>query len=93
MRPASLTSKFHKQLTADAARKHIKVNKVKATATTIDPNRLKAEREKAEEERIRSRETLQRRQVCAASEPNSRQSKASDDYAILSICFGRDIHQ
>lgn len=64
LRPASLSSKFHRQLTEEAARRHVKVNKVKATATVMDPNKLKAEREKAEEERIRSRETLQRRQVC-----------------------------
>lgn len=71
LRPASLTSKFHRQLTAAAARRHVKVHKVKATATVRDPAALKAEREKAEEERIRSRETLQRRQVrcCCGDEP------------------------
>ena len=36
---------------------------MKATATVADPNREKAEREKAEEARIRDRETLQRKQV------------------------------
>lgn len=65
LRPASLSSKFHKQLTADAQKKHVRVSKVKATATVADPNRAKAEREKAEEERIRNRESLQRRQVCS----------------------------
>lgn len=62
LRPG-LSSKFHKQLTADTARKHVKTNKVKATVTVVDPNKLKAEKERAEEERIRSREVLQRRQV------------------------------
>ena len=63
LRPSSLSSKFHKQLAADATKKHTRVSKVKATATIEDPNKIKAEREKAEEERIRSRENLQRRQV------------------------------
>ena len=64
LRPSSLSSKFHKQLTAEATRKHTRVNRVKSTATVVDPNKAKADREKAEEERIRSRENLQKRQVC-----------------------------
>lgn len=63
LRPATLSSKFHKELTADAQKKHVRVSRVKATATIADPNRAKADREKAEEERIKSREMLQRRQV------------------------------
>ena len=63
LRPASLSSKFHKQLTAESQKKHVRVNKVKATATVADPNRAKAEREKAEESRIKSKENLQRKQV------------------------------
>ena len=67
LRPASLSSKFHKQLTADAQKKHVRVSKVKATATVADPNRAKADREKAEEDRIKSKENLQRRQVSSAN--------------------------
>jgi hypothetical protein len=63
LRPASLSSKFHKQLLADSQKKHERMSKIKATTTVADPNRAKAEREKAEEERIRNKESLLRRQV------------------------------
>ena len=62
-RPASLNSRFHKKLTAAVEKRHTKTFKVRRTATVVDPNKEKAEREKAEEARIRSREGLQRRQV------------------------------
>lgn len=62
LRPASLSSKFHKQLLADSQKKHERMSKIKATTTVADPNRAKAEREKAEEERIRNKESLLRRQ-------------------------------
>ena len=66
LRPSSLRSKFHRQLAAEATKKHTRVNKVKATATIEDPNKAKADREKAEEERIRQKENLLRRQVSCA---------------------------
>ncbi len=54
-RPASLTSKFHQRLSRAVGKQHVKKNKVQATVTVVDPQKLKAEREKAEEEKIKSR--------------------------------------
>ena len=62
-RPASLSSRFHRRLTAAVEKKHKKVQKVQKVTTVLDPNKEKAERERAEEQRIRDRESLQRRQV------------------------------
>ncbi len=62
-RPASLNSRFHQRLRQAVERRHTKVNRVRSVATVEDPAREKAERERAEEARIRATEQLERRQV------------------------------
>ncbi|BDA50023.1 RNA polymerase-associated protein LEO1 [Coccomyxa sp. Obi] len=61
-RPASLNSRFHQRLRQAVERRHTKVNRVRSVATVEDPAREKAERERAEEARIRATEQLERRQ-------------------------------
>ncbi|KAK9820209.1 hypothetical protein WJX72_007517 [[Myrmecia] bisecta] len=61
-RPASLNSTFHKRLAAAVEKRHTKTFRVRHTSTVVDPKKEKAEREKAEEMRIRNREGLARRQ-------------------------------
>ncbi|EFN59422.1 hypothetical protein CHLNCDRAFT_137949 [Chlorella variabilis] len=61
--PASLQSNLHKQLRAAADKLHVKTQRVRATTTLVDPKKLKAEQERAEAERIRSREKLAERQT------------------------------
>jgi len=63
MRPASLHSKFHRSLLAESQKKHVRTSRVKDTATVADPSAAKAAREKAVEERIRSEESLKKKQV------------------------------
>eukprot|EP00252_Welwitschia_mirabilis_P009755 TRINITY_DN2260_c0_g1_i2.p1 TRINITY_DN2260_c0_g1~~TRINITY_DN2260_c0_g1_i2.p1 ORF type:complete len:638 (+),score=203.68 TRINITY_DN2260_c0_g1_i2:366-2279(+) len=60
--PSSLTSKSHKMLTALVDSHHKKSYKVKNVITNTDPEREKEEKEKAHEQRIRSREDLHRKQ-------------------------------
>ncbi len=55
VRPASLTSKAHRRLTAALDRRHTRVNRVQHTVTVLDPKKAKSDREKQEEARIRSR--------------------------------------
>ena len=62
-RPVSVTSTFHKRLATAMGKQHSKQQKVRHVVTVVDPKRAKAEREKAEDERIRGRESLFRRQV------------------------------
>ena len=62
-RPVSVTSTFHKRLAIAMGKQHTKQQKVRHTVTVVDPKKAQAEREKAEEERIRGRENLSRRQV------------------------------
>ena len=45
------------------SKQHSKQQKVRHVVTVVDPKRAKEEREKAEEERIRGRESLFKRQV------------------------------
>ena len=45
-------------------KQHSKQQKVRHVVTVVDPKKAKEEREKAEEERIRGRESLYKRQVC-----------------------------
>ena len=54
-RPASLASGFHKRLTAQVDRAHVRQSKVRATTTLADPGKAKEEQERAEEQRIRER--------------------------------------
>ena len=54
-RPASLLSKSHRQLTAALDKRHVKVNRVQHTVTVLDPKKAKADREREEEGRIKSR--------------------------------------
>ncbi len=63
LRPASLHSKFHRQLLAEAQKKHVRMSRVKTTATVADPSRAKAEREKQIDAHIREAESLQRQQA------------------------------
>ena len=58
VRPASLTSKAHRRLTAALDRRHTRVNRVQHTVTVLDPKKAKSDREKQEEARIRSRRAL-----------------------------------
>ncbi|GLJ48111.1 hypothetical protein SUGI_1015880 [Cryptomeria japonica] len=60
--PSSLSSKSHKLLTALVDSRHKKSYKVKNVITNTDPEREKEEKEKALEQRIRSREDLHRKQ-------------------------------
>lgn len=60
--PSSLSSKSHKMLTALVDSRHKKQYKVKNVITNTDPEREKEEKEKALEQRIRSREDLHRKQ-------------------------------
>ena len=62
-RPVSVTSTFHKRLATAMGKQHSKQQKVRHVVTVVDPKRAKEEREKAEEERIRGRESLFKRQV------------------------------
>lgn len=62
-RPVSVTSTFHKRLATAMGKQHSKQQKVRHVVTVVDPKRAKEEREKAEEERIRGRESLYKRQV------------------------------
>lgn len=62
LQPASLSSKLHTRLTAAVDKRHTKVNKVRHTATVSNPAQEKEQRAKMEEQRIRDRENLQRRQ-------------------------------
>ncbi len=66
-RPVSVTSTFHKRLAIAMGKQHTKQQKVRHTVTVVDPKKAKEEREKAEEERIRGRENLSRRQVYPVS--------------------------
>ncbi|KAH8957484.1 hypothetical protein BDL97_07G093900 [Sphagnum fallax] len=61
--PSSLTSKSHRLLTALVDSRHKKVFKVKKVAiSTVDPEKEKEAKERAAEQRIRSKEDLQRKQ-------------------------------
>uniref|UniRef100_A0A0C9RWC4 TSA: Wollemia nobilis Ref_Wollemi_Transcript_9075_2392 transcribed RNA sequence n=1 Tax=Wollemia nobilis TaxID=56998 RepID=A0A0C9RWC4_9CONI len=60
--PSSLSSKSHRLLTALVDSQHKKSYKVKNVITNTDPEREKEEKEKALEQRIRSREDLHRKQ-------------------------------
>jgi RNA polymerase-associated protein LEO1 len=61
--PSSLTSKSHRLLTALVDSRHKKVYKVKKVAiSTVDPEKEKEAKERAAEQRIRSKEDLQRKQ-------------------------------
>lgn len=60
--PSSLSSKSHKLLTALVDSRNRKIYKVKNVITNKDPEREKEETEKLEEQRIRSKEDLQRKQ-------------------------------
>lgn len=62
LQPASLSSRLHTRLTAAVDKRHTKVHKVRHTATVSNPARDKDNRAKLEEQRIRDRENLQRRQ-------------------------------
>ena len=62
--PASLSAGFHKRLTAVADRRHAKQMRVRHTTTLHDPLQERAKKEKEEEERIRNKEALMRKQVC-----------------------------
>lgn len=60
--PSSLSSKSHRLLTALVDSRHKKSHKVKNVITNTDPEREKEEKEKALEQRIRSRVDLHRKQ-------------------------------
>ncbi|GAQ82848.1 Leo1-like protein [Klebsormidium nitens] len=60
--PSSLDSKSHRKLTQLVDSKHKKVYKVKTVATTVDPEKEKLAREKAEQDRVEASENLARRQ-------------------------------
>ena len=63
--PASLSTGFHKRLTAMADKRHTKASRVQHTTTVRDPMHERAAREKQEEERIRAKEALERKQVAS----------------------------
>ena len=70
-RPVSVTSTFHKRLATAMGKQHSKQQKVRHVVTVVDPKRAKEEREKAEEERIRGRESLFKRQVGLLPRPGT----------------------
>lgn len=60
--PASLNSKIHRRLREMVGKKHAKMTKISVHAAIHDPEAMKAELEKKEQERIKERESIYRRQ-------------------------------
>lgn len=86
VQPASLSSAFHKRLTANADRKHAKQLRVRHTATVANPLKERAEREKREEDRIRSRQVLERKQACPPLSPLATCALHPSRHVVLSLC-------
>jgi RNA polymerase-associated protein LEO1 len=66
LRPSSLDSKSHKLLAAATALKHAKVQRVKKTLVTVDPEREKRDAELAEAQRAKDRDKLAKKQAQVA---------------------------
>eukprot|EP00197_Chlamydomonas_leiostraca_P004537 CAMPEP_0202862208 /NCGR_PEP_ID=MMETSP1391-20130828/3333_1 /ASSEMBLY_ACC=CAM_ASM_000867 /TAXON_ID=1034604 /ORGANISM="Chlamydomonas leiostraca, Strain SAG 11-49" /LENGTH=447 /DNA_ID=CAMNT_0049541713 /DNA_START=90 /DNA_END=1433 /DNA_ORIENTATION=- len=82
LRPASLDSALHKRLRDHVDRRHTKVYKVARHGGLDNPELSKQRREQAEDERIKSREALSRKQERAMSRAygRSRNARLGDAY-------------
>ncbi|KAK9798160.1 hypothetical protein WJX73_002057 [Symbiochloris irregularis] len=61
--PASLKAGFHKRLAANAERKHAKQTRVQQVTVMKDPVQERLRQEKEEEQRLRDKEALERKQA------------------------------